>query len=40
MYALALSRREIVDAPPAHLQAAETDNDHEDGHLATEGIAR
>ncbi len=37
--ALALCRWEIVDAPPAHLQAAETDDDQEDGDLAVEGIA-
>ena len=40
MDAFALGRREIIDAPPAHLEKAEADDDQEDGHLATEGIAR
>ena len=40
MHTLALCRWEVVDAPPAHLQATETDDDQDDGHLAAEGIAR
>ena len=40
MYTFALGRWEVVDAPPAHLQTAETDDDQDDGHLAAEGIAR
>ena len=38
--ALALCRWQVVDAPPAHLQATETDDNYEDGHFAAEGIAR